>query len=153
MAVCGAAMNWKRGFLRLWLVFSVLWIAFVGVVSWSVLPTDPNPPPPGFAVDKPQHPPKSSPASKINDLFSRFESKTPKRGLTDAEVGLLPDGKPDDWTVVDETKITFDDLPDAPWIIARRSQLWETLYIAAIPPTLLLVLSMALVWAGRGFRK
>jgi hypothetical protein len=28
-------MNWRRGLLRLWLVLSLFWIAFVGIFAWE----------------------------------------------------------------------------------------------------------------------
>lgn len=33
------AMNWSRGFLRLWIVASVLWTAFVITISWGDVPS------------------------------------------------------------------------------------------------------------------
>lgn len=30
-------MNWARGLTRLWLVLTILWVAFMGVIAWSAV--------------------------------------------------------------------------------------------------------------------
>ena len=45
-----------------------------------------------------------------------------------------------------------DELPDAPWVIERRSAIWSASLLALLPPAFVLALGSALVWAFRGFR-
>lgn len=43
-------MNWRRGFLRLWIVLGLLWTAFVVFNRYEVTAAIPDPPP-GFRID------------------------------------------------------------------------------------------------------
>jgi hypothetical protein len=61
-------INWRRGFLRAWLVLAVTWIGFIGWIEYTsevdpfthqVIDPDllkrlnaPHSPPPGFVIDK-----------------------------------------------------------------------------------------------------
>ena len=126
------ALRIARGFFRLWIVLSVLWIGGVGVVTWLTWPLDicvtppggphfcdkndvvgvgpnfdppikeTNPPPPGFVIDKPQ-----------------FDPSQPYRLPHDEE---------------------------------RHAAIRLAILLAFVPPALILVFGSALIWAVRGFR-
>lgn len=129
-----AAMNWRRGLFRLWLVLSVLWIGVVGVITWWKFPVDDwvvvseepdrNPPPPGFTVDKPPFDP-SKPFTIVKPRPHEFD----------------PDEYLASKRAEDMRALTKE----------RHSAIWFASILALLPPALVLALGSALVWAFRGF--
>jgi hypothetical protein len=62
---------------------------------------------------------------------------------------LEEQGKPD---APGTTPAPKNELPDAPWVLERRSAVRFAVLLALVPPAFVLALGSAFVWAFRGFR-
>ncbi len=131
-------MNWQRGGLRLWLVASAAWLIFV---AWNV---------------------------NLPLALSAFWNKYPSQQVLDEErtTGVqFVIGKNGKWekcvppkvvkTAEDFLACIFSPLDDTPPITrdAAEASLQKFAIEGFVPPLAGAALSLALLWAARGFRK
>jgi hypothetical protein len=130
LGISNMALRVARGLFRLWLVLSVLWIGGVGVVTWRTFPVDdwfvPDPIVPGSTADICS---TAKNAEQCSDLL-RAAGKNPFDAYD-----LNWDGHGSSW--IDKE---------------RREAIQFASIVALVPPTSMLALGSALVWAFRGFR-
>jgi hypothetical protein len=156
------ALRVARGLFRLWLVFSVLWIAGVAIHAWWTFPADefvlrsdlpdapwvaqtPGPaarsgPPPGYVIDPPS---------------TQLPATSTKRGDGwDVVCTTRPPSDVCEPADPAQTPQKFD--PSKPYTIVKSKERRAAVYFASplalAPPTLTLVFGWAFVWAFRGFR-
>jgi hypothetical protein len=162
------AFRVARGFFRLWIIFSVLWIGGVAVNAWSTLPVDQevNPQPTGMfddlippAANKPDDsfdPDKFLAYQACKDAGNNDDQctaimKAPNKYL--AYQRCMHHGHDDQCAAILEAP-PFD--PSKPYVIIRgserRTAVRFAVLLALVPPSFLLAFGSALVWAIRGFR-
>lgn len=134
-------MNWRRGITRLWIVVSVLWVAFA---TWALDPIqklhDAGAPVVvpfcNARIEFPSDTPVAVVRKALTD-FGRGEAK--KKECAD----LFLDGVD---ATVDRSMSSFQPQP-----------VWKTLYpmmvLMFLPPLLLFAAALVCLWIARGFRE
>jgi hypothetical protein len=149
------ALKIARGFFRLWIIFSVLWIGGVAVNAWLTLPVDQqvSPQPTNsddFQPDEFLAYYACKDAGNSDDQCAAM-MKGPNKYL--AYQRCLYHGHDDQCAVILKAPI-FD--PFQPFVIVRdserRAAVGFATLLALVPPSFLLSFGSALVWAFRGFR-
>jgi hypothetical protein len=159
------ALRVARGFFRLWIIFSVLWIGGVAVSAWWTLPRDqqidPNPlgdliPPAANRSDDSFHPDQflayyACKDDGNNDDQCAAMMKGPNKYLTYQR--CLYHGHDDQCAAILKAPIFYPF--QTYWIVRdseRRTAVRSAALLALLPPFLLLAFGSALIWAFRGFR-
>ena len=137
-------MNWSRGLLRAWMVFTVLWSIGVGTATYHQWPQKEQ-----FA----EHP-------NVAIYTGAFTYIGPQHGAPNLHIVQAPDGsrhilKAPEGTTRDEV------IAHAPQPVSNeleyRQSVRENLVMAVAMtaglPAVLFVIGWAVLWIGRGFRK
>ena len=131
--------NWSRGFFRIWLVLSLLWIMFVcGAAIVDLVRTLRLPPePPTFALAEQEADKKCRPSRSLEQIECR------------EEVGFA---------LTDQEKAAEETWRDAyekqqEWLDNLAPDLAVVLGLAVLPPLMLLLPGLVIAWVRRDFAR
>jgi len=131
--------NWSRGFFRIWLVLSLLWIMFVcGAAIVDLVRTLRLPPePPTFALAEQEADKKCRPSRSLEQIECREEVGF---ALTDQEKAAE-----ETWRdAYEKQQERLDNLaPDLAVVLG----------LAVLPPLMLLLPDLVIAWVRRGFAR
>jgi hypothetical protein len=127
------ALRVAHGLFRLWLLLTVVWVAWVGLLLWNARP-EPPPRECKGAVDISECMDRLLQAG--NNPFGRnfncYDGSTPERGLPSCRTYFA--------TIYEEVSAQ------------RRTHLIFAAWAVLLPPALVFLVGAALIWAFRGFR-
>ncbi|WP_156936685.1 hypothetical protein [Chelativorans sp. J32] len=144
-------INWARGFFRLWVLVSLLWIATVTTFMWSSI-SNPYVAPHVFIG------PEGDVAWAAHSNQARAARELKARGeFVEVEV----DGAPN-ITYLGRDNGNLAEIMEqkAPVMVGfyktqvstgRASAVWQTVSVGLIPPAIILVIGFFISWAMRGF--
>jgi hypothetical protein len=121
-----AAMNLKRGLLRLWVVLALVWVVPMTWLQWDELMSTKLSKLAEFRQQNPQYD-NMSDFALADAFYKEYYSNIP-RDQFDAKIGLTKDALEADWS--------------------RRR---EAVAFVLLPPLGVLVLGVGLFWAAQGF--
>jgi hypothetical protein len=135
-------MNWRRGMLRAWLLFAVVWVAavtIVAVLDW-----------------------RATPAERAYEVVSPSKTKYRVEGVFEAtEQQIVSYVKTYDTAHPKPAECAAADPPNwcqSPIVIVMPGQsgsfkLWLYIWRGISAPSLVFLLGAGLAWVGSGFRK
>ena len=135
------AFRIARGLFRLWIVFSVLWIAGVVVVTWWTFPMG------AWVIPSAKYRPTECAGksdSECYDMLKRYGSNFDPDAYIASGAPEAPPGQTAPFDTSEPYRVLWDE--------DRRAALEFASALALIPPILVLVFGLALGWAFTGFR-
>lgn len=142
-------MNWARGFFRLWVVLSILWVVAIALLEG--LPDLQS-----YARQMQRTDVTAFEVSASPNPDGSYTMEADGRSFVIEIAGTVPPAS-DAWQrMLEDVAQQFNrDAEEANTAVrvARQSSVLGLLLLAAIPPVLLLMLGSSLLWAFRGFRR
>lgn len=154
-------MTWRRGFFRLWVVVTLVWVALAVLVSWSGLTSSST----YHTVTAFAYPKGSTTPDEFSDYSDNYRAI--RKAVEDGKASAVP-VPGHDWATLFMAASTDEGAKadraaalsslltkrDEALVSARQKSAWSgLLWISTLPPITVLLIGVAIAWVLRGFRR